>query len=103
MWMPLSCEKASSPATGLFFGSAIPEYFSTLWESVGEVREIVTVDPSFHPSDDEHLLKRCIACPLADPIDRGMELEGTGLCSGDRVCHCTTHVVVAVGAERAVN
>src|SRR5208337_337121 len=29
MWMPLSCENASSPVTGLFFGSAMPEYFST--------------------------------------------------------------------------
>src|SRR5208283_545427 len=33
MWMPLSCENASSPVTGLFFGSVIPEYFSTFLES----------------------------------------------------------------------
>src|SRR5512135_1760237 len=68
----------------------------------GEVTEIIPVYPPFHPESNKYFFKRGIARTFPNAVDCGMELERSGLGSSYRICNGTAHIVVTVGAERAV-
>ena len=67
------------------------------------VGEIVSVDTLLHIQGNEQFLEGGVPRSFPDSVHRSMELEGPCLGSGDRIGHRTSHIVVAVGTERAID
>jgi hypothetical protein len=69
----------------------------------GQPGQVIPVNTFLHPQGNKQFLKRGISRPFTNPVNGGVKLESTCFGGGDRVCHCTTHVIVTVGAEWPVN
>jgi len=60
-------------------------------------RQLVEVLPRAEGHD--HLFERCVSGPLADAVDRALDLSGATPGGGERVRHGETEVVMAVDAD----
>ena len=98
--MPASCAKAFAPTMALFGWTGMPVYALTrrLVRAICVVSMLVSRPKTCRPGVQRHhdLFERGVAGPLADAVDRHLDLPRAVLDRGQRVRRRQPQVVVAV-------
>ena len=101
--MPASWAKAFWPTIALFRCTIMPVMLATR-RLVGTRRlrlhaGVGVVEVAARAQGHDDLFERAVAGPLAQPVDRALDLSGAGLDGGEAVGHGHPQVVVAVDAD----